>query len=460
MIRERDLSPVELVEAYLRRIATHNPVVNAFCTVTAETAIADARAAEDALVRRARRTIGELGMLHGVPCAIKDVTYTKNVRTTLGSRLFADNIPAEDAPLVARLKQSGAIVLGKTNTPELGWKGVTDNRLFGITRNPWNTALTPGGSSGGSAVAVASGMCPLASGTDGAGSIRIPSSFCGIVGLKPSFGLVPNYPPSAAELVAHAGPMTRTVRDAALMLDVIAGPDDRDRNSLPAREHNYVAACVGGIEGLRVGWSVNLGFAPVDPEIAMIVASAARRFTELGCVVETPILDLPDPCEALSMLFYGGIAARLTSMADGWRHEADAGLVRVVDDFASRSAVDYGRALFARVAFWDRIRPVFEAYDVLVTPTMPVPAFPVSLDFPVDVAGQRKSRLDWTPFTYPFNLTGQPAMTVPCGFTNAGLPVGLQIVGRRFADATVLRAAAAFEALAPWKDMPSGFVTA
>ena len=292
LIRARKVSPVEAVDAALARIERHNPALNAYCTVTAEEARDAAQAAEVSVM------IGEeLGPLHGVPVSIKDLVFTRRVLTTGGSRLFADHVPEEDAVSVERLKGAGAIILGKTNTPEFGHKGVTDNPLFGITRNPWSPSLTPGGSSGGAAVAAATGMGPLALGTDGGGSIRVPAAFCGIYGLKPSFGRVPHGPTFPGwQNFSVTGPMTRTVRDAALMLDVLAGPDDRDRWSLPADSGSpFLAACENGLEGLSVGWSADLGYARVDAEVAELCAEAAERFESLGCHVEVVSPGWDDP---------------------------------------------------------------------------------------------------------------------------------------------------------------------
>jgi len=273
LIHRRRVSPVEVIDAFADRIERLNPICNAYCTLTLETARRTARAMEEALTQR-----GGIRALFGVPVAIKDVTYTRGVRTTLGSYLHEDYVPSEDAPIVERLKYAGAIVLGKTTTPELGWKGVTDSPLFGISRNPWQLDRTPGGSSGGSAAAVAAGMTPFATGTDGAGSIRIPASFCGVVGFKPSFGRVPYYPASAAELVAHVGPITRTVRDAAFMLDAIAGPDDRDLHSLPYDNVSYQLACERPIEGLRVAWCPTLGGAAIEEPGAPISRAGCSPF--------------------------------------------------------------------------------------------------------------------------------------------------------------------------------------
>lgn len=444
-IRARRVSPVEVTEAVLARIERLNPRLNAYCTVTAGAALEAARAAEQALARGSAP-----GPLHGVPVSIKDTILTAGVRTTRGSKLYADYVPAEDAPVVERLKAAGAIILGKTNTPEFGWKGVTDNALFGPTRNPWNLERTPGGSSGGAAAAVAAGLGPLAIGTDGGGSIRIPAAFTGIVGLKPSFGLVPAYPPSPAESLSHVGPMARTVRDTALLLDVLAGPDERDRTSLPPLGVRFEEALAGDLRGLRVAWSRDLGYAVVEPEVAALAEQAARRFIELGCVVEEAQPGFPDPYDAWSVLFYAGIGAMLEDQPPGWRDVVDPELVRTVDAARPLAAFDYARAGFVRAALWDRLRRFFERYDLLLTPALAVTAFPVGLNAPEQIAGQPATGLRWSPFTYPFNMTGQPAISVPCGWTAEGLPAGLHIIGRRFADALVLRAAAAFEALQPW----------
>ena len=442
-IRAKRVSPVEVVKAVLDRIERLNPRLNAYCTVTAGSARREAAAAEAAVMRG-----DALGPLHGVPVSMKDLVITRGVRTTFGSRIYENNVPQEDAPLVERLKAAGAILVGKTTTPEFGWKGVTDSPLLGITRNPWNIERTPGGSSGGAAAAVAAGLAPLAVGTDGGGSIRIPGSFSGVFGLKPTYGVIPVYPASATGTLSHAGPMTRTVRDAALMLQVMAGPDDRDPLSFPLEGMDFVAGLDGGIRGLRVAWSPTLGYAVVDPEVRSVTEAAAKRFSGLGCQVEevNRVFDDPDPIWA--PLFYAGIAARLEDYLPEWRDRMDPGLVQIVEEGRRISAVQFAKASFARATFTEAVRRFFLHYDLLLTPTLAVPPFAAGLEQPPNrPAG---SRLHWVAFTYPFNLTGQPAATLPCGFTQDGLPIGLQVVGRRLADATVLRAAAAYEAAAPW----------
>ena len=390
-----------------------------------------------------------LGPLHGVPMSIKDLLITKGVRTMRGSPIYEQFIPAEDAPAVEKLKSAGALMLGKTTTPEFGYKGMTDSPVTGISRNPWNLERTPGGSSGGAAAAVAAGMGPLAVGTDGGGSIRIPASFCGIFGMKASFGRVAAYPPSAVALVSHTGPMTRTVRDAALMLNVIAGPDERDLGSLPADGTDYLAACDGDLKGLRVAYSANLGYAPVDPEVALVQCRRARLRERIGLPRGSGRSRFRKSGQVLQHDLGRRPGSYLRPQLEAWQSRMDPGLVAMVKEVDNLTAADYGSALSQRLALWDVTRKFFDKYDLLLTPTMPMPAFGVDA-MPTEIAGQKTEGLGWTPFTFPFNLTGQPAATVPCGFSAGGLPVGLQIVGARYADTLVLRAAAAFEAARPW----------
>lgn len=456
-LRAKQLSPVELVQAFLERIDRLNPLLNAYCTLTAEQALEQARAAETAIMR------GETeAPLLGLPISVKDVILTKGVRTTRGSLLYADFVPEADAPVVERIKAAGAVILGKTNTPELGWRGTTDNRVFGPSRNPWSLDRTPGGSSGGAGAQVAAGLGPLALGTDGGGSVRIPSSYCGIVGLKPSLGRIPVWPASPTGDLSHVGPMTRTVADAALLLGVLAGPDERDRLSLPAQAHDYLAACAQGaregLRGLRIAWSATLGYVPVEPEVLAIAGRAARRFGDLGAEVEDADPGFASPAAAFNVYFFGGIAASLSAVLPERAGMLDPGLRAIVEQDQHLTGQDWGRAQISRVALWETVRSFFERYDLLLTPTMPQPPFALGSDGAPALAGRPVERLDWTPFTYPFNLTGQPAITVPCGFTGDGLPVGLQIVGRRFAETTVLRAAAAFEAAQPWTEQRPSLV--
>ncbi|MDI3339564.1 MAG: amidase [Sphaerobacter sp.] len=444
---ERALSPVEVTRAVLERIERLNPSLNAYVTVTADLALDQALTAErDYAAGRTDRP------LLGVPVSIKDLSATRGIRTTRGSLLWKDWVPDFDAPFVERLSAAGAVMLGKTNTPELGWKGDSGNRVVGPTHNPWQHGRTAGGSSGGAGAAVAAGLGPLAQGSDGAGSIRIPSAFCGIFGLKPSFGLVPSYPPSAVESLSHIGPMTRTVRDAALFLQVTAGFDARDRLSLDPRVPDFVAACDGGVAGLRVAWSRDLGYAAVEPEVAEIAARAAATFADLGCAVEEINPGWEDPFPIIDLIWTTAMAGVFRDNFDQVREQLDPGLVRVIEAGQQVRGVDLAAAMQRRAQFADQVRQLMERYDLLLTPTLPTTAFAAGDDHPGEIAGRPVAYLGWTAFTYPFNLTGQPAATVPCGFTAAGLPVGLQIVGRLRDDATVLRAAAAFEEARPWAE--------
>jgi aspartyl-tRNA(Asn)/glutamyl-tRNA(Gln) amidotransferase subunit A len=445
-IRAKQLSPVEVVEAIFKRIHAVNPKLNAYCTLTEESARAEAKAAEAAVMRG-----DQLGLLHGVPVSIKDLLITKGVRTMRGSKIYEHFIPDEDAPAVARLKQAGALMLGKTTTPEFGYKGMTDSPVTGVSRNPWNLSRTPGGSSGGAGAAVAAGMGPLAVGTDGGGSIRIPASFCGIFGMKASFGRVAAYPPSAVAALSHTGPMTWTVRDAAMMLNALVGADDRDSNSLPHDGADYLKACEGDIKGLRVAWSANLGYAPIEPEIVRVTEAAAKVFaSELGCVLEEANPPFENPMSIFSILWVGGIGTYLQPYLAEWKDKLDQGLARMIELLPQITGEQYVSALMQKAQLWDKTRKFFETYDLLLTPTMPTVAWEAGKDAPSAIAGQPIQDFGYTPFTFPFNLTGQPAATVPCGFSSDGLPIGLQIVGRRLADATVLRACAAFEAARPW----------
>ena len=441
MIRRRALSPVEITRAVLERIEAVNARLNAYVLVHAERALDEARASERAVMRDA-----SLGALHGVPMSIKDNLWTAGDRTTSGSRLLADFVPSDDAPSVASLRAAGAIFVGRTNLPEFAWRGSTDNPLFGETRNPWDPARTPGGSTGGGAAAVASGMAPLALGSDGAGSIRIPASFCGLVGLKPTFGRIPFYPAAGGhELVAHVGPLARTVRDVALLMNAIARHDRRDPFALPEDGVDYLAACDEPLApGVRVAWSPDLGFAPVERETRDICTAAVRAFEDLGLKVDEIGPDIGDPSWILRTLYGGGQAGAHAVRSAEQKALMDPELVAYAEASASLTVPEYLKALAARQALVDTLRRFFERYDLLVTPTVCLPAFSVGIVGPRAVAGRDVTHLGWT-LCYPFNYSGQPAISVPAGFTASGLPVGLQIVGRRLEDALVLRAAAAFE---------------
>jgi aspartyl-tRNA(Asn)/glutamyl-tRNA(Gln) amidotransferase subunit A len=384
-----------------------------------------------------------------VPATIKDLLLTRDWPTLRGSLAIARDQPwPEDAPATARLREHGAVLIGKTTTPEFGWKAVTDSPLTGITRNPWNTATTPGGSSGGAAVAAALGMGALHVGTDGGGSIRIPAAFTGIFGLKPSFGRVPAWPASPFGTVAHLGPMTRTVADAALMLTVLALPDSRDWFALPHDGRDYRVGLDDGVRGLRIAFSRTLGFVGVEPEVGDLVATAVGTFVDLGAMVEEVDPEIADPIEIFEPHWYAGAANLLRGFTAEQRARMDPGLQEIAAAGERIGLMDYLSAVKRRAELGAALRRFHETYDLLLTPTLPRVAFAAGTERP-DPAAQPRW-INWAPFSNPFNLTQQPAASVPCGLTAAGLPVGLQIVGPMHGDAVVLRAARAFEAARSW----------
>jgi aspartyl-tRNA(Asn)/glutamyl-tRNA(Gln) amidotransferase subunit A len=449
LYRMKLVSPVAVVEACLKRVAAENRVVNAYCLVDEEGALTAARDSE------ARWAKGRpKGSLDGVPVSIKDLILTKDWPTLRGSRTIDANQPwNSDAPVSARLKEQGAIALGKTTTPEFGWKGVTDNPLTGITRNPFDPSKTPGGSSGGAAAAVACGMGPLAIGTDGGGSIRIPAGFTGIFGLKPSYGRVPAWPPSIFGTLAHLGPMTRTVTDAALLLNVISAPDWRDWSALPAAEtQDFTTGLEDGVAGLRIAFSMKSHGTPVDAEVAALVAAAAKVFAELGAAVEEVDPEIGDAYEIFRTYWWAGARQVVREVPQEKRSLLDPRLRAMADTAAAITLDDYFKARQARGQLGARLKRFSADYPILLTPTLPIAAFAAGLIAPEALLEPEGSWVTWTPFSYPFNLSQQPAATVPCGFTEAGLPVGLQIVGPMYDDKLVLRVARAFEKVRPWAD--------
>ena len=444
MYRSKDASPVEATRAVLARIERLNPILNAFCVVAADEALAAARASESRWQARAAR-----GPLDGVPASIKDLILTRGWPTRRGSRTVDASQPWDiEAPAAARLREAGAVLVGKTCTPEFGCKGETNSPLTGITRNPWDASKTPGGSSGGTAAAVAAGMGPVSVGTDGAGSVRIPASFCGNFGFKPSFGRVPAYPLSPFGTVSHIGPHTMNVHDAALMMNVLKVPDARDWTALPADDRDYTAGLDDGVRGLRIAWSPMLGYASnVHPEIAAAVAKAAAVLAELGALVEPIDPGFENPLEITTGLWFVGAWTIWNSLTAEQQAVTDPDFAAEARLGSAYSALDVQRLQMRRGALGSHMRQFMQRYDLLVTPAVAVPAFEArpAGHSPMDP----QAMLGWTPFTYPFNLTQQPACSIPCGLTTAGLPIGLQIVGPMFDDPLVLRAARAYESVCP-----------
>ena len=455
-IRRREVSAVEVARASLARMDALEPTLHAFCTPTPELALAMA-ARVDAAVASGEH----LGPLAGIPIGIKDLICTKGIRTASGSPAYAEFVPIEDDIVVERAVAAGAVVLGKTNVPEFGYSGVGHNPVFETTRNPWNPLLTSGGSSAGSGAAVASGMCPLAFGSDGGGSVRIPAAHCGLFGMKASMGRVPlylgcrdeRYPGvSGWESLEHIGPMSRTVADGALMLSAIAGPDPRDRHSLPDEGVGWTeAARPGDLRGLRVAYSADWGYAAVDQEVRRVVGEAVHVFEhDLGCIVEEAHPGFPDPAEAFWALV--ALETDLAGMRAMVAEHGDRMSPHVVALVTRRwTAEEFSAATIRRKAVVNAMWRFMQRFDIVLTPTLAVPPFAIHMQGPEKIDGRMVANSAWLAFTYPLNLTGQPAASVPAGFTADGLPVGLQIIGRHLDDRAVLRAAAAFEAVRPWR---------
>ena len=452
LIRGRRLSPVELMRSTLARIERAQPVLNAFITVCSEEALAGARDAEAALTR------GEVrGPLHGIPFSVKDLVNTKGVRTTYGSRIFENHIPSVDHITVARLKAAGAILVGKTTTPEFGQKGLTDAPLFGRTRNAWSADRTCGGSSGGAAVAVAAGLGPIAVATDGGGSTRIPAAANGVVGIKQSWGVVPHdTAEDAFGDISYITPMTRTVMDTALMLDAMAGPHPNDPRTLNRVREDYVQAAKGegDLTGLKLGWRPYLGNRVLAAEVLSACSNAVKALSDLGAEV----FEMPDDfenAEELWLVVNGSLRlAQHGEQLEKHRDVMDPALVAQLDRAGRHSAQELYRAIFLRTKLYRQVQSWFERADIVVTPTLARTALPIEHQFfdIVEIDGQPVDTLRraWYPYTLPYNMTGHPAMSIPCGWDKAGLPIGLQLIGRLGADGVLLRAAALFERARPW----------
>jgi amidase len=449
LYRARKVSPLEVMDAVFARIDAVNPTLNAYVTLARESARREARQATAAL-----RKSAPVPPLHGIPVSIKDLTLTKGIRTTKGSKIFEHYVPDEDALVVERLKAAGAIVVGKTNTPEFGAGANTFNAVFGATRNPWDPARTCGGSSGGAAVALATGMGPLAQGSDLGGSLRTPAAFCGVVGFRTTPGLVPLHPRETGwDSLSVGGPMARTVADVALMLSVIAGPDDRAPLSYDVDTRQFPKAVASpSIRGCRVAWTPDLnGLLPVDAEVARIAEGATRVFRSLGCRVEAACPDFGEVNDIVLATRGLSMVANYARYLPEWKSQMQKGLVWNIEQGLRLTPEEIARGERLRTTLWQRVRTFMQTRDLLILPTVAVPPFPVGEPYPTEINGKPLDNYtQWFFFTYAISLTGLPAISVPCGFTRSGLPVGLQIVGRRRQEAAVLRAAAAFEAAAPW----------
>ena len=448
LYRKKALSPVDVTRFLLDRLDALQDRLNAFSIVDRDGALAAARASEERW-----RAGTPAGLIDGVPATIKDLALMRGFPTLRGSLLVArEQDWSEDAPATARLREAGAVILGKTTTPEFGWKAIGDSPLTGITRNPWDTNHTPGGSSAGAAAACAAGIGPLHQGSDGAGSIRIPASFTGVFGFKPTFGRVPAYPLSTTSLLSHTGPITRTVEDAALMLSVIAMPDDRDPYALPPDPRDWREGLDEGVEGWKIAYSPSLGYAEVMPEVARAVAAAVQQFAALGAAVEEVESVFPSPRDALFTIWAAAMARNLAPYPPERRPLADPGLLATAAAGEKIMATELIAADQVRNALAHSMAQFHRRFDLLLTPMMPIPALPVGQD--LNDPAKERHWIDWSPFSYPFNMTRQPAASIPCGLTASGLPIGLQIVGPLYADDRVLRAARAFETTQPQRRPP------
>lgn len=440
LYRTKQLSPVEVAKDHLARRDQYEPQINAFVVRFHDEVIEAAKQSES------RWQMGSpLSALDGVPITIKDNLVVKGVPCRRGSAVSSDHNEPEDSPVAARLREAGTLLLGKTTMPEYGWKGLSDSPLTGLTRNPWNLAMTTGGSSAGAAACAALNIGCIHLGTDGAGSVRIPAAFTGVFGLKPTYGRVPAWPASTMGFLAHLGPLTRTVDDAARTMHVIAQPDHRDMNAVLAGSLGPDAP--ESVRGLRIAWSPKLGGSVhLDPDVAALTEAAAKKFADLGAHVEAVDPDFVDPVEMLNTLWFAGAALALRSFTAEQKQRMDPGLVAIAEAGAKTSGSDYCDALLLkRNALAVTMARFHERYDLLLTPTMPLPAFNVGQLMP-EPNPYGSEWTGWSPFTYPFNLTQQPASSVPCGLTRGGMPVGLQIVGRFGADNDVLMASRAIEA--------------
>ena len=443
LLETESISPEELANIFLDRIKKFNDKINAFITIN------------ENVVDEAKR-VRDKKPLHGIPIAVKDNIETKGIRTTYGSKLFENNVPQEDAIIIERIKNAGGLVLGKTNLPELALMPFTDNLLVGPTRNPWDLDRTVGGSSGGSAAAVAAGFAPAALGNDGGGSIRIPAAFCGVYGFKPSYGRIPLYPKTIkAFLDLHTeGFLTRSVKDAAILMDITSGPDIRDPESIPREVVSFEKSLNDDIEGVKIAFSLDLGYAVVDEEVEKVVRDALKSFEKAGAVVEEVKVSIPNAGEALVAKVASEVLAFIGDKIEEWKKVAYPLYLAILEQAKEVKGYEYARAEILRDLIWASLRGIFKKYDFLVTPTTAVPPFKIEeIPGPTRIRGKEVPLIvGWMPFTFPFNFTKQPAASLPAGLTSNGLPVGLQIIGKPLDDLGVLKVSAAYEKVRPWKN--------
>jgi len=458
-IKTQELTSTEITETIIERIEIINPIINAYCTPTFELARETAKKADD-IVKKGEK----LGLLHGIPTSIKDLMQTKGIRTTYGSKLYEDFIPEQDDVAVQRLIAAGCVILGKTNTPEFGSIALTNNMLFGETKNPWDVERNSGGSSGGAASAVASGIGPLALGSDGGGSIRVPSSCCGVYGLKPTFGRIPSYPRIgiAFKTLDHYGPIVRYVKDAALMLNVMKGYHPADNNSFPDDDIDYVKTLDNKPKKLKIGYSMTLGFGKIlEEEVKESVLDGIQKFEQFDWDVEESNLKIRKPESAFKTLVSIGYAYDLQKDFNNRLEDLSPDVKSTIKLGLDNNSMNIGKAREQRNQVYEVMYQYFKNYDILITPTLPCPAIKPGwvesgTTFPT-IGKKALNTVSWMTYTYPFNMTGLPAASIPSGWTNSGLPIGMQIVGKRYDEKTVLQVSKAFEEIAPWQDKKPQF---
>ncbi|MFX1503098.1 MAG: amidase [Promethearchaeota archaeon] len=453
-IKTQELTSQEITEKIIDRIEKINPIINAYCTPTLNLAREMAKFADDKVKKGEK-----LGKLNGIPTSIKDLIKTAGIRTTFGCVLFENNIPEKDELVVKRLKEAGIVLLGKTNTPAFGHKAVTHNMIFGETKNPWNLKRTSGGSSGGAAAIVASGLGPLALGTDGGGSIRIPSSLCGVFGLKPNFGRIPHlWDKTNFYRLSQNGPIVRYVKDAALMLDVMGGFSDIDKYSFPNSKSSFIEALKEIPTKIKIGYSLDLGFVKaIDPEIKKCVIDSVHKFEKFNWPVENIKIKLKQTYKSYVTLVVAGLAYDFRKYLKAWKEKMTPTFVNMIEGGINTTGMDIMNAEMQSIKFYNYFAEYFKKYDILITPTTAVTAFELGKMFPDKIGDRAVSPAGWMPFTYLFNLTGHPAASIPCGWSNEGLPIGMQIIGPRANEKLVLQVAKAFEKIAPWQDKKPKF---